>query len=209
MFIELRFDCRFWVKCALSTWVSYDMPVWIPSYSQSIALNLPARLDSQRFRNIPETGSTPLPYSERCGWGRRFPPRPTLLSLLEAFVYDPLVEWSAAGGRGVDTARKDMEMAVSLSLFVSRVQEMRTPLQARLARLLRALPALDDAAAQASTLHRSRTSCLAAMVDCEGGRAEAEAAASSAAVDVSVVQQGPVRTRLALLCPLRSEWFED
>ena len=57
--------------------------------------------------------------------------KPTLLSLLEAFVYDPLVEWSTHGGRGVDTARRDMELAVSLRLFVSRVHELRTPFEVR------------------------------------------------------------------------------
>ena len=56
-----------------------------------------------------------------------------LLMLLEVFVWDPLVEWkrgdfhddAAIGGE----ERKGMELAVSLSLFASRVQEMRVPLQ--------------------------------------------------------------------------------
>ena len=56
-----------------------------------------------------------------------------LLMLLEVFVWDPLVEWTrgdfhddaAIGGE----ERKGMELAVSLSLFASRVQEMRVPLQ--------------------------------------------------------------------------------
>jgi hypothetical protein len=53
--------------------------------------------------------------------------------LLEVFVWDPLVEWTrgdfhdeaAIGGE----ERKGMELAVSLSLFASRVQEIRVPLQ--------------------------------------------------------------------------------
>ncbi|KAF3786353.1 Serine/threonine-protein kinase [Nymphaea thermarum] len=57
----------------------------------------------------------------------------TLLMLLEVFVWDPLVEWTrgdihdeaAVGGE----ERKGMELAVSLSLFASRVQEIRVPLQ--------------------------------------------------------------------------------
>lgn len=56
-----------------------------------------------------------------------------LLMLLEVFVWDPLIEWTrgdfhddaAVGGE----ERKGMELAVSLSLFASRVQEMRVPLQ--------------------------------------------------------------------------------
>lgn len=56
-----------------------------------------------------------------------------ILMLLEVFVWDPLVEWTrgdfhddaAIGGE----ERKGMELAVSLSLFASRVQEIRVPLQ--------------------------------------------------------------------------------
>lgn len=56
-----------------------------------------------------------------------------LLMLLEVFVWDPLIEWTrgdfhddaAIGGE----ERKGMELAVSLSLFASRVQEIRVPLQ--------------------------------------------------------------------------------
>lgn len=56
-----------------------------------------------------------------------------LLMLLEVFVWDPLVEWTqgdnhdeaAIGGE----EKKGMELAVSLSLFASRFQEIRIPLQ--------------------------------------------------------------------------------
>ncbi|KAL4639083.1 hypothetical protein ACB092_03G192800 [Castanea dentata] len=56
-----------------------------------------------------------------------------LLMLLEVFVWDPLEEWTrgdyhddaAIGGE----ERKGMELVVSLSLFASRVQEIRVPLQ--------------------------------------------------------------------------------
>jgi PI-3-kinase-related kinase SMG-1 len=56
-----------------------------------------------------------------------------ILMLLQVFVWDPLVEWMR--GDGHDEAaiggeeRKGMELAVSLSLFASRVQEIRVPLQ--------------------------------------------------------------------------------
>ncbi|PRQ23388.1 putative non-specific serine/threonine protein kinase [Rosa chinensis] len=72
-----------------------------------------------------------------------------LLMLLEVFVWDPLVEWTrgdfhddaAIGGE----ERKGMELAVSLSLFASRVQEIRVPLQEHHDLLLSTLPAVESA----------------------------------------------------------------
>ncbi|XP_008459237.2 uncharacterized protein LOC103498422 isoform X1 [Cucumis melo] len=71
-----------------------------------------------------------------------------LLMLLEVFVWDPLVEWTrgdfhddaAIGGE----ERRGMELAVSLSLFASRVQEIRVPLQEHHDLLLAALPAAES-----------------------------------------------------------------
>ncbi|XP_019454155.1 PREDICTED: serine/threonine-protein kinase SMG1-like [Lupinus angustifolius] len=71
-----------------------------------------------------------------------------LLMLLEVFVWDPLVEWTrgdfhdeaAIGGE----ERKGMELAVSLSLFASRVQEIRVPLQEHHDQLLMVLPAVES-----------------------------------------------------------------
>ncbi|XP_077233177.1 uncharacterized protein LOC143875497 [Tasmannia lanceolata] len=71
-----------------------------------------------------------------------------LLMLLEVFVWDPLVEWThdyghdeaAIGGE----ERKGMELAVSLSLFASRVQEIRVPLQDHHDLLLTTLPAVES-----------------------------------------------------------------
>ncbi|CAN6447682.1 unnamed protein product [Victoria cruziana] len=68
-----------------------------------------------------------------------------LLMLLEVFVWDPLVEWTrgdihdeaAVGGE----ERKGMELAVSLSLFASRVQEIRVPLQEHHDHFLSTVPA--------------------------------------------------------------------
>ena len=48
----------------------------------------------------------------------------TLLTLLEAFVYDPLVDWAAE--KAAQEARKDMELSVGLSLFASRIDEFKT-----------------------------------------------------------------------------------
>ncbi|KAL6843536.1 hypothetical protein ACP4OV_026598 [Aristida adscensionis] len=56
-----------------------------------------------------------------------------ILMLLEVFVWDPLIEWTRgniqdeAGIAGEE--KKGMELAVSLSLFSSRIQEIRVPLQ--------------------------------------------------------------------------------
>ncbi|XP_058069212.1 uncharacterized protein LOC131218594 isoform X2 [Magnolia sinica] len=72
-----------------------------------------------------------------------------ILMLLEVFVWDPLVEWTR--GDGHDEAviggeeRKGMELAVSLSLFASRVQEIRVPLQEHHDLLLSTIPAADSA----------------------------------------------------------------
>ncbi|CAA0807572.1 Serine/threonine-protein kinase TOR [Striga hermonthica] len=72
-----------------------------------------------------------------------------LLMLLEVFVWDPLVEWTHANFHDdaavVGEERKGMELAVSLSLFASRVQEIRVPLQEHHDLLLSTLPAVESA----------------------------------------------------------------
>ena len=66
-----------------------------------------------------------------------------LLTLLEAFVYDPLVDWTA----GVDAdATKGVEVHVCLSLFASRVDEMKVGLATNLESGGKALGALQRAA---------------------------------------------------------------
>ncbi|KAM7482555.1 hypothetical protein LguiB_007138 [Lonicera macranthoides] len=69
-----------------------------------------------------------------------------LLMLLEVFVWDPLVEWTRGDFHDdaaiVGEERKGMELAVSLSLFASRVQEIRVPLQEHHDLLLATLPAI-------------------------------------------------------------------
>ncbi|KAJ8766647.1 hypothetical protein K2173_001167 [Erythroxylum novogranatense] len=82
-----------------------------------------------------------------------------ILMLLEVFIWDPLVEWTrgdlhddaAIGGE----ERKGMELAVSLSLFASRVQEIRVPLQEHHDLLLATLPAVESALERfADALHQ-------------------------------------------------------
>ncbi|KAK6159421.1 hypothetical protein DH2020_006735 [Rehmannia glutinosa] len=72
-----------------------------------------------------------------------------ILMLLEVFVWDPLVEWTRANFHDdaavVGEERKGMELAVSLSLFASRVQEIRVPLQEHHDLLLSTLPAIEAA----------------------------------------------------------------
>ena len=68
--------------------------------------------------------------------------RETLLTLLEAFVYDPLVDWTTGneggytgafygGGHSVATgaegrqSKKDMEKEITLSMFSIRIAEMK------------------------------------------------------------------------------------
>eukprot|EP01052_Picozoa_sp_SAG31_P046157 SAG31_NODE_8713_length_1400_cov_2.438125_1_plen_350_part_10 len=50
----------------------------------------------------------------------------TLLTLLEAFVYDPLVDWTME--KAAQEARKDMELSVGLNLFASRIDEFKSVL---------------------------------------------------------------------------------
>uniref|UniRef100_J3LSM9 non-specific serine/threonine protein kinase n=2 Tax=Oryza brachyantha TaxID=4533 RepID=J3LSM9_ORYBR len=68
-----------------------------------------------------------------------------ILMLLEVFLWDPLMEWTRgniqdeAGIAGEE--KKGMELAVSLSLFSSRIQEIRVPLQEHQDLLVTNLPA--------------------------------------------------------------------
>lgn len=72
-----------------------------------------------------------------------------ILMLLEVFVWDPLVEWTRANFHDdaavVGEERRGMELAVSLSLFASRVQEIRIPLQEHHDLLLSTLPDIEVA----------------------------------------------------------------
>ncbi|XP_057787544.1 uncharacterized protein LOC131004800 isoform X2 [Salvia miltiorrhiza] len=72
-----------------------------------------------------------------------------ILMLLDVFVWDPLVEWTRANFHDdaavVGEERKGMELAVSLSLFASRVQEIHVPLQEHHDLLVSTLPAIETA----------------------------------------------------------------
>ncbi|KAJ3672785.1 hypothetical protein LUZ60_006159 [Juncus effusus] len=72
-----------------------------------------------------------------------------ILMLLEVFVWEPLTEWTR--GNVEDEAaiageeKKGMDQAVSLSLFSSRLQEIRVPLQEHHDLLVSTLPAAESA----------------------------------------------------------------
>ncbi len=80
-----------------------------------------------------------------------------LLTLLEAFVYDPLVDWTAdkyaATQYGTDITsradpekkeRRNVELNVSLTLLASRVDEIKAPLKEVHQQLISFLPALSS-----------------------------------------------------------------
>ncbi|XP_048758488.2 serine/threonine-protein kinase SMG1-like [Ostrea edulis] len=89
--------------------------------------------------------------------------RETLLTLLEAFVYDPLVDWTTGneggyagafyGGGGLSVmgaggdnrqTKRDMEREITLSMFSIRMAEMKVPWIKNRDDLLRALPKLQE-----------------------------------------------------------------
>lgn len=89
--------------------------------------------------------------------------RETLLTLLEAFVYDPLVDWTTGneggyagafyGGGGLSVlgaggdnrqTKRDMEREITLSMFSIRMAEMKVPWIKNRDDLLRALPKLRE-----------------------------------------------------------------
>lgn len=84
--------------------------------------------------------------------------RETLLTLLEAFVYDPLVDWTAGGEAGFAGAvyggggqqaeskqsKREMEREITRSLFSSRVAEIKVNWFKNRDEMLVVLPKLDS-----------------------------------------------------------------
>lgn len=116
-----------------------------------------------------------------------------LLMLLQVFLWDPLVEWMR--GDGHDEAviggeeRRGMDLAVSLSLFASRLQEIRVPLQEHHDQILLTLPAAamalenlvraDDRLEQAVALYSQAEQKRRAAVHAEGAAMSAFVEATS------------------------------
>lgn len=81
--------------------------------------------------------------------------RETLLTLLEAFVYDPLVDWRAGADNSIATygacqararctgvGRKQLELELTVAMFAVRIAEMRAEWLANRDELSKAFPAL-------------------------------------------------------------------
>ncbi|CAJ0937995.1 unnamed protein product [Ranitomeya imitator] len=93
--------------------------------------------------------------------------RETLLTLLEAFVYDPLVDWTAGGEAGFAGAvyggggqqaeskqsKREMEREITQSLFSSRVAEIKVNWFKNKDEMLSVLPKLDSSLEEYLNLH--------------------------------------------------------
>ncbi|XP_044160054.1 LOW QUALITY PROTEIN: serine/threonine-protein kinase SMG1 [Bufo gargarizans] len=93
--------------------------------------------------------------------------RETLLTLLEAFVYDPLVDWTAGGEAGFAGAvyggggqqaenkqsKREMEREITQSLFSSRVAEIKVNWFKNKDEMLSVLPKLDNSLEEYLNLH--------------------------------------------------------
>ncbi|XP_053551228.1 serine/threonine-protein kinase SMG1 isoform X2 [Bombina bombina] len=97
--------------------------------------------------------------------------RETLLTLLEAFVYDPLVDWTAGGeagfagavygGGGQQTenkqSKREMEREITQSLFSSRVAEIKVNWFKNRDEMLNVLPKLDSSLDEYLNIHEELT----------------------------------------------------
>ncbi|XP_073447222.1 serine/threonine-protein kinase SMG1 isoform X3 [Aquarana catesbeiana] len=97
--------------------------------------------------------------------------RETLLTLLEAFVYDPLVDWTAGGEAGFAGAvyggggqqaenkqsKREMEREITQSLFSSRVAEIKVNWFKNRDEMLSVLPKLDSSLEEYLNLHEELT----------------------------------------------------
>eukprot|EP00798_Chlamydomonas_sp_ICE-L_P024305 gene24305-9909_t len=125
--------------------------------------------------------------------------REAVVSLLDAMLADPLVEWSAE----LDDAatRKNLDLAVSLNLFTSRVEEAREQLQQQVAAMLWALDHQGSSvfsyveahnflsAIRGATLEtKQRTEEVAAMVKaCVAAKADTSARIQAISMELSAL----------------------
>lgn len=81
--------------------------------------------------------------------------RETLLTLLEAFVYDPLVDWRAGADNSIAAygacqararcnglGRKQLEIELTAAMFAVRIAEMRTEWLANRDELVKSFPTI-------------------------------------------------------------------
>ncbi|KAK9805272.1 hypothetical protein WJX72_010214 [[Myrmecia] bisecta] len=114
----------------------------------------------------------------------------TLTGLLEAIVNDPLVDWAV--DREHHAARQDMELAVSLNLFTSRMSEMGPRVQHNLQHLASALQTTATLLARFLPLHQD--TAHAAQV---ARTAHEQAQAAQAALTSASNEAASTRSRLA------------
>ncbi|XP_057324226.1 serine/threonine-protein kinase SMG1 isoform X1 [Microplitis mediator] len=104
--------------------------------------------------------------------------RETLLTLLEAFVYDPLVDWRAgaehsiasygtcqARARCAGIGRKELEKELTRAMFVVRIAEMRVEWQINRDLMIRALPMLSCHLAEWLETNESLRQCQDVLQD--------------------------------------------
>ncbi|KAG6464352.1 hypothetical protein O3G_MSEX014455 [Manduca sexta] len=91
--------------------------------------------------------------------------RETLLTLLEAFVYDPLVEWGGGGGGG-KRRRTQRDVRAALAMMAVRAQELKHSLEAVTEQFLAVLPDIKDAADNWLKEHEELVSVETRLKDC-------------------------------------------
>ncbi|KAJ3131917.1 Serine/threonine-protein kinase smg1 [Geranomyces variabilis] len=100
--------------------------------------------------------------------------REALLALLEAFVYDPLVDWTRAASEEVK--RREVELNVNIGVLASRVAEKRDLIEKKIYSLLAscgalevsvkcAYPALDESRSGLGKSHASSVQEIAHIID--------------------------------------------
>ncbi|CAM6124730.1 unnamed protein product [Calypogeia fissa] len=152
-----------------------------------------------------------------------------ILMLLEVFIWDPLVEWMRGDGHDEATIggeeRKGMELAVSLSLFASRVQEIRVPLQKHHDQLLTTLPTVSQALqrwteagdryeralAASGQLEQKRLMILRTEAAARALMAESSTALEQARIghEMQVHDFGQVKGQLAEAAVEMTQWVEQ
>ncbi|XP_060802702.1 serine/threonine-protein kinase SMG1 [Amyelois transitella] len=94
--------------------------------------------------------------------------RETLLTLLEAFVYDPLVEWGAAGGvaGGGKRRRSQRDVRAALDMLAVRAQELKHDINELTSQYLAVLPEIEKCAEDWMKENDERNALETRLQDC-------------------------------------------
>ncbi|XP_053606534.1 serine/threonine-protein kinase SMG1 isoform X2 [Plodia interpunctella] len=94
--------------------------------------------------------------------------RETLLTLLEAFVYDPLVEWGAAGGgAGAGKRRRSQrDVRAALAMLAVRAQELKHDLAELTSQYVAVLPEIEQSAESWLKEHNELKAVETRLQDC-------------------------------------------